>query len=119
MAVLRNNPNAYFADSLLRIVARTQQEELYTYAQAPNSDLGRKINNMDDPLIQTIARLAKLNEGRIYFPFLDNMYKGKISMEEIDQQKEDPFKYYRLLVNTEIDYAERFAAATRQWLWMH
>ncbi len=107
MAVLRNNPNVYFADSLIRKVARTQQEELYTYAQAPNSDLGRKINSMDDPLIQTIARLAKLNEGRIYFPFLDNLYKGKISMEEIDQQKEDPFKYYRLLVNTQIDYAER------------
>lgn len=107
MTVLRNNPTAYFVDSLLRIVARTQQEELYTYAQAPNSPLGKKINSMDDPLIQTIAKLARLNEGRIYFPFLDNLYRGKITMEEIDHQKEDVYKYFRLLVNTQIDYAER------------
>ena len=105
MNVLRNNPNAPFADSLLRIVARTQQEELYTYAQAPNSELGKKINSMDDPLVQTIVKLARLNEGRIYFPFLDNLYRGKITMEEIDQQKEDVFKYFRLLVNTQVDYA--------------
>ena len=107
MNVLRNNPNAPFADSLLRIVARTQQEELYTYAQAPNSELGKKINSMDDPLVQTIVKLARLNEGRIYFPFLDNLYRGTVTMEEINQQKEDVFKYFRLLVNTQIDYAER------------
>lgn len=107
MTVLRQNPTAYFVDSLLKIVARTQQEELYTYAQAPNTPLGKKINNTDDPLIQTIAKLARLNEGRIYFPFLDNLYRGKITMEEINQQKDDPYKYFKLLVNTEIGYAER------------
>ncbi len=107
MAILRNNPNADYADSLLKIVAHTQQEEIYTYAQAPNSELGKKIISMDDPLVQTIVKLAKLNEGRIYFPFLDNLYRGRVTMEEIDQQKQDVFKYYRLLVNTQIDYAER------------
>ena len=106
MGILSRNPNASFADSLLRVSGRNNPEDIYNYAQS-NTDLGRKINNLDDPLIKTIARLAKSKEGRMYFPFLDNLYQGKVTKEEIDKSKTDMFKYYRLLVNTQIEYAER------------
>ncbi|MCW3112583.1 MAG: hypothetical protein JWR18_979, partial [Segetibacter sp.] len=104
--ILKNNPNALFADSLLKVVVRTHQEDIYSYAQS-NTALGKKIQSSDDPLIKTIASLATLKEGRLYFPFLDNLYKGKVSLDEIDRNRSDEYKYYRLLVNTEIDYAER------------
>lgn len=107
LPLLRANPDASFADSLLKVVSRTQQEDIYTYAQSTNTALGRRIQNLDDPLIRTIAKLAVSNEGRMYFPFLDNLYKGKITTEEIDRSRADPFKYYRLLVNTEIEYTNR------------
>jgi hypothetical protein len=104
--ILKANPNAAFADSLLKVAARTHQEDVYSYAQS-NTEIGKKIHNSDDPLIKTIASLASLKEGRLYFPFLDNLYKGRVTREEIDKSKSDEFKYYRLLVNTQIDYAER------------
>jgi hypothetical protein len=69
---LAGNPNASFSDSLLRVVAYTHQEDIYTYAQS-NTALGRKIQKSEDPLIKTIASLASLKEGRLYFTFLDNL----------------------------------------------
>ncbi|GEO09450.1 hypothetical protein [Segetibacter aerophilus] len=104
--ILKANPNALFADSLLKVAAHTHQEDVYTYAQS-NTVIGKKIQNNSDPLIKTIAGLANLKEGRLYFPFLDNLYRGKVSIEEIDKNKNDEFKYYKLLVNTQIEYTER------------
>lgn len=107
LPLLRTNPNVSFADSLIKVVAHTHQEDIYTYAQSTNTPLGRRIQKIDDTLIQTISRLANINEGRLYFPFLDNLTKGKISMDEISKAKENIYKYFSLLVNTQIDYAER------------
>ncbi|MDQ6814786.1 MAG: hypothetical protein M3040_13700, partial [Bacteroidota bacterium] len=106
MEILRANPNALFADSLLKVVARRHQQDIYNYAQS-STTIGQKIQNSSDPLIKTIASLALLKEGQLYFPFLDNLYRGKISLDEIDRNRTDEYKYFRLLVNTEIDYAER------------
>lgn len=109
LPILKDNPNISFADSLIKIVARTEQEDIYTYAQAGNTPIGRRIQKIDDPLIQTISSLANMSngQGRLYFPFLDNLSKGKITMEEINKSMDNEYKYFRLLVNTEIDYAER------------
>lgn len=107
LPILVKNPNASFADSLLKIVAHTHQEDIYTYAQSTNTALGRRIQKLDDSLVRTISKLASINEGRLYFPFLDNLTKGKITMDEISKAKENVYKYYSLLVNTEIDYTDR------------
>jgi len=107
LPILKDNPNVSFADSLIKIVAKTEQEDIYTYAQSTNTPIGRRIQKVDDPLVQTIVKLAGMNEGRLYFPFLDNLAKGKITMEEIKKNLDDNYKYYRLLVNTQIDYADR------------
>jgi len=107
LPLLKENPDVSFADSLIKIVAQTQQEDIYTYAQSTNTALGRRIQKIDDPLIKTIAQLANISEGRLYFPFLDNLYKGKITMEEINKDKADVYKYYGLLVKTQIDYTDR------------
>lgn len=107
LPVLRTNPNVSFADSLLKVVAYTHQEDIYTYAQSTNTALGRRIQKIDDPLVKTITKLANIKEGRLFFPFLDNLYKGKVTMEEVSSDMDNIYKYYRLLVNTKIDYAER------------
>ncbi len=107
LPILRSNPDVSFADSLLKIVAHTHQEDIYTYAQSTNTALGRRIQKIDDSLVQTISKLANIKEGRMYFPFLDNLVKGKITMEEISRDRVNVYKYFRLLVNTQIDYTER------------
>jgi hypothetical protein len=107
LPILKNNPNVSFADSLIKLVAYHNQEDVYTYAQSTNTPLGRRIQKIDDPLVKMISRMALMNEGRLYFPFLDDLYKGKKTMEDVQKNLKDDYKFYRLLVNTQIDYADR------------
>ncbi len=103
---LSANSKYPFTDSLISISARYDEDELYTYAAA-NNTLAYKIAKSPDTLVQVISKLSKLKSGRQYFPFLDNLYRGKITIPQIDAVKEDPLRYYRLLVSTKIDYTDR------------
>jgi hypothetical protein len=104
---LRNNPDVPFADSLVRAMAQKYPHQLYDYAAAGNK-LGEIIRRItDDPFIYSITRMARSKSGRLYFPFLDNIVKGKIDFDEIDRVKDDSIAYYKLLVKTRLDYAER------------
>jgi hypothetical protein len=109
LKTLIQNPDISIADSLIRVLARRQQEDIYSWAQSINSPLGQKIQQSEDTLVKIIVRLASMNEGRLYFPFLDNLYNGKITMDEIRESSGEgnELKYYKLLVKTEIDYAKQ------------
>ncbi|WP_153800100.1 hypothetical protein [Foetidibacter luteolus] len=106
LVTLSNNQQVPFRDSLIIKTAYTQQENLYNFAAAPNS-FASKIAGVDEPLVRIISKMARMKTGRQYFPFLDNLYKGKVTFEEIDAVMEDDEKYYSLLVKTELDYASR------------
>jgi len=106
MRVLSQNPNLPFTDSLLSVVARRDPETVYSYA-ASTTALATKIRNNPDSLVHTISMMSAAKTGRQYFPFLDNLYRGKISFNEIDAVMDNNVKYYKLLVQTEINYADR------------
>lgn len=104
---LTNYTHLPHADSLIKSLGRAYPEQLYTYAQAPGK-LGAMIRNInDDEFVKTVVSLSGMRSGQIYFPFLDNLVKGKTSIAEIDAAKNDSLKYYRLLVKTQRDYARR------------
>ena len=104
---LKNNSNVPFADSLIKLVARKYPGQLYDYAQA-NNKLGFIIRNInDDDFVKAVVRMSKSKSGQQYFPFLDNVVKGKMTIEEIDVAEKDSVQYYRLLVKTQLDYMER------------
>lgn len=103
---LRNNTDVPFLDSLIKVAAYHDPGQLYDYAAA-NDRLGGIIRKIDDPLVNAVSKMATSNSGRWYFPFLDDIMKGKMSISEIDAVKDDSVKYYRLLVNTHLDYLER------------
>jgi hypothetical protein len=106
MMILSQHPDLSYADSLIVIAARKQPDNLYTYAAASNK-LAERINNSPDSLVQLIVHVSKMSQGRMYFPFLDNLYSHKISFEDVEAALHDDSKYYSLLVKTEIDYADR------------
>jgi len=108
MQILAKNPGVPFADSVIREVAYRNQEELYNYASAGNV-LSRKIMNSEDPLVKIIGRMAGMRTGRLYFPFLDELYKGNKTFDDITPALDDDEKYYDLLVKTQIAYAARIA----------
>lgn len=107
-AILNRYPDCIYADSLIIRAAYHNQEELYTYAAASNA-LGKKIQAMQDPLIKIIAELAKKPAGRMYFPFLDNLYTGKTTIENLEPYvvADSSEQYYKLLVKTRIEYVDR------------
>lgn len=95
------------ADSLIKALGQQYPEQLYSYAQAGNS-LGYKIRSIkDDNFVKTVVGLSEMKSGQIYFPFLDNLVKGKVTLAQLDAAKDDRLKYYRLLVQTQMDYARR------------
>ena len=103
---LKDNPDVPFRDSLIKIAGYKNPRRLYDYAAADNK-LGYAIRGINDSLIRTVSRMAKSSSGQLYFPFLDNIVKGKQTLAEIDAIKEDPVKYYKLLVKTRQDYVQR------------
>jgi len=106
-STLRDNPDIPFADSLIKTVARKNPVQLYNYAQA-NNKLGSTIRNIkDDVFVSTVARMARSRSGQQYFPFLDNIVSGKMTIEQIDSIQSDSVQYYKLLVKTQMDYTAR------------
>jgi hypothetical protein len=104
---LKENPDVPFADSLIKTIAKKYPGQLYTYAQA-NNKLGVIIRNInDDDFVKAVVRMSRSKSGQQYFPFLDNIVKGKMSFEEIDVAEKDSVLYYKLLVKTQMDYVER------------
>lgn len=106
--ILQQNPDVPFADSLIRTLdKRKYARQFYDYAAAGNK-LGAIIRSItDDVFIKTIAIMARSKSGQQYFPFLDNIVNGKITLREIDDAKDDSLLYYQLLVRTQMDYVAR------------
>ena len=103
---LRENTGVPFADSLIKAVAKKYPGQLYAYAQASDR-LGNIIRNVDDNFVKAVVRMSKSKSGQQYFPFLDNIVKGRMTFEEIDSAEKDSVQYYRLLVKAQMDYTQR------------
>ncbi len=107
LPILRDNPDMPFADSLIKAISQKYPKQLYDYSQA-NNKLGFTIRNItDDIFIKTIVKMSKSKSGQQYFVFLDNILKGKITIEEIDAAKVDSVLYYKLMVKTMLEYTGR------------
>lgn len=103
---LSRNPNFPLADHFIQVAAHRDIRKLYDYAAARNA-LGSRIRNHPDSLVRTIGTIASSKSGQLYFPFLDNLMTGKITLAQIDSVKDNDFAYYRLMVQTRIEYAKR------------
>lgn len=108
LAILTRYPQSSYADSLIIVAGKKDPEELYSYAAAPNA-LGRKIQSVNHTLIKLISRLSLMRTGRMYFPFLDQLNSGALSMDSITPylRNDSAVPYFRLLVQARIAYAER------------
>jgi hypothetical protein len=106
MQELAKNPNAPFADSLIKVALNTDIRKVYDYAQAKNA-LSERIRSHSDSAVQLVARIAASKSGQLYFPFLDNLMRGRITLGAIDSVKDNELNYFRLLVRTRIEYVQR------------
>jgi hypothetical protein len=102
-----------FADSLVILACKNDPSQAYKFAQDVASPVGRVIHNSADPLVKTIANLSKLPGALLYFPFLDDIVSGKKQTDSLrkiigsGEKGYDSVAYYKLLVQTEIEYSKR------------
>lgn len=101
---LGKNSDYPFTDSLLSVAAQRMPEELFTYAQARNTVLGKKLTALSetDSLVKIITKLSRQNSGQMFLPFLDVMHQGILSWDDVGAAVRDPDKYYKLLVKTQL-----------------
>jgi hypothetical protein len=100
------NPYLPFADSLIVTGGRKNIRKLYDYA-AGNSILAARIRNSSDSVISMVAKIASSKSGQLYLPFLDNLINHRITIADINKVKDNNLLYYKLLVQTRMDYAAR------------
>lgn len=119
LKTIRPYVKADFADSLVVIACKNNPVQLYSFAQSTSSPEGKLINENQDPMVKTVVQLSKTANALFYYPFLDDLLSGKKTIEQIrplvgdGDASYDSIGYYRLLVNTEIEYFKRMAPPTR------
>ncbi len=102
-----------FADTLIIQAFDNNPSQLYSYAQSSNSRQGKLIRKIEEPRIKMVVQLSMLNRALFYFPFLDDLISSKQTIDNIakyagtSDKDYDSVGYYKLLVNTEIDYYGR------------
>lgn len=102
-----------FADSLIIKSCLLNPTAVYNMAQASDSKLGILIHRQNNPMVKAIVELTKTPNALLYFPFLDDILKGKKTIENIrryignGEAGYDSVGYYKLLVQTEIDFFKR------------
>lgn len=103
---LSQHPDLPCADSIITLEAHRDPETIYNRGAA-NDALATRIHNSEDPLVKAISRMSQMKSGRLFFPFLDDIYHGKMSFEQVDSAIKNDARYYKVMVQTKIDYSDR------------
>lgn len=108
LPLLSKQPGCRYADSLIVLAAFQDQEKLYTYAAVPDA-LGKRIHQSPHPLVKLIAYLTKLPTGRMIFPFIDEIYHGRLTIDSIAPftHQDTSGTYFSMLVSTRLSYMQR------------
>jgi hypothetical protein len=102
-----------YADSLITLACKRNPVKFYSYAQSKNSELGKLIYASKNDTVIQIAALSQTKNALFYFPFLDDILSKKQTLADIKkyvgdgENTMDTIGYYKLLVNTAIDYYKR------------
>ena len=111
--------NEPFADSLVVKSCLLNPTAIYNIAQAPDSKIGMLIHRNTNPMVKAIVELSKTPNALLYFPFLDDILKGNKTVELIKKYMGngevgyDSIGYFKLLVQTEIDYFKRMTGPAK------
>ena len=95
-----------FSDTLIINSAKAYPEQFYDYAAATSTKLGKKIRQLNDPMVNLLVKLADDKSGRLIFPFMSSILKGRLNYDSVSAAANNDLSYYRLLVKTQIDFVK-------------
>ncbi len=96
-----------FADSLVEVAGHRNPNQLYDFAAATRTNVGKLIRRNPDSLVKAITAIATSKSGQQYYPFLDEIIHGRLTINDIANVMDDNLQYYRLLVKMQTSYADR------------
>lgn len=92
-----------YADPIVAAAAKVVPGTILTYATS-TSYLATVVRRNQDPLVQTIARIASESKSPLRaLPFLDDIYAKRKTIAQVDQLTKDEKSYYKALVQLKID----------------
>lgn len=92
-----------YADPIIAAAAKIMPGTILTYATS-TSYLSAAVRRNQDPLVQTIVRIGTESRQPLKaLPFLQQIYKKKKTIKQIDAITSDPHSYYKALVGLKIE----------------
>lgn len=105
-----------FADTLLIRAAVEFPASFYNYASATGTEVGRKIQQINHPLVSTVARIAVESKARLIYPFLPSILLGELTIDSIKHELQDDNRYFSLLISTLQHYLQKGSAVNEMSL---
>ncbi len=107
LQMLELYPDVPFADSLVKVMAYRNPNQLYDYAAATRTNVGRIIRRNTDPVVKAVVAIASSKSGQQYFPFLDELASERMTLSDVYNVMDDNLAYYKMLVKMQVSYTER------------
>jgi hypothetical protein len=101
---LEEYANDSFAGDIIKVVARINPSMIFNYAQSTNPLLKTPVTRTNDPLVQTIVSIATRSKAPLKaFPFLNDIFTGRKTIDEVDRIGLDPAQYFQNLVRIKLE----------------
>ena len=93
-----------FACDIIARAARISPSDIYNYASSTNYTLANAVRSCNDPLVQTIVRIASESKSPLKaMPFLADIFNGKMTIAEADRIASNPDLFYKNMVRLKIE----------------
>lgn len=100
---LEEYSNDSFAGQIIAAVAHINPSMIFNYAQSTNPLLKNPVTRTQDPLVQAIVKIATRSKSPLkVFPFLNDIYAGRKTIEEVDDLTASPPVYFENLVRLKL-----------------
>ena len=113
LSTIKPFANESFADSLVLEACTNNPKQLYDYASSFSSQEAKLIRRNTNPMVMAVSKLSQTPNALRYYPFLDDILKGKQSIDSLKKYVDDgpngydSVGYFKQLVKTEISYYGR------------
>lgn len=96
--------NESFAPSIVAAAAHISPSLIFNYAMSTNSQLKNPVYRSKDPLVEAIVKIASTSKAPLKaFPFLTDIYLGRMTVAQVDALTENPDKYFQNLVRLRLE----------------
>ncbi|MEZ5015570.1 MAG: hypothetical protein R2800_00835 [Flavipsychrobacter sp.] len=93
-----------YACDIIKEAAKVVPSEVFNYASSTNYKLSNAVRACDDALVRTIVQIATLSKSPLKaMPFLNDVYRGKKTIPEIDAITADEDLFYQNLVRLKLE----------------